>query len=57
MGGSSATDDRPIGFAAESEDVAHFAVSFVEDSAYRSNGAIVEHEQYPVIGRTRTRVP
>jgi NAD(P)-dependent dehydrogenase (short-subunit alcohol dehydrogenase family) len=32
-------------------DVAHFALAFVEDSAHRVSGAVVDLEQYPMIGR------
>jgi NAD(P)-dependent dehydrogenase (short-subunit alcohol dehydrogenase family) len=41
----------PSGSLLDPDDVAHFALSFVESSAHRVNGAVVELEQYPMIGR------
>lgn len=41
----------PSGNLLEPADIAHFALAFVEESAHRVSGAVVELEQYPMIGR------
>ncbi len=33
------------------EDIAHYALAFAEDGAHRVSGAVVDLEQYPLIGR------
>lgn len=41
----------PSGSLLAPEDIAHFALAFVEDGAHRVSGAVVDLEQYPIIGR------
>lgn len=41
----------PSGRILNPEEIAHFALAFVSDSAGPVSGAVVEVEQYPVIGR------
>jgi NAD(P)-dependent dehydrogenase (short-subunit alcohol dehydrogenase family) len=41
----------PSGTLLRPDEVAHFALAFVEQSARRVSGAVVDLEQYPLIGR------
>lgn len=41
----------PSGSLLAPDDVAHFALAFVEEEAHRISGAVVDLEQYPMVGR------
>jgi NAD(P)-dependent dehydrogenase (short-subunit alcohol dehydrogenase family) len=41
----------PSGALLDPEDVAHYVLAFVERSAHRVSGSVVDLEQYPMIGR------
>ena len=41
----------PTGTLLSPDDIAHYALAFVEDAGWRVSGAVVELEQYPVVGR------
>jgi NAD(P)-dependent dehydrogenase (short-subunit alcohol dehydrogenase family) len=45
------TEVAPTGRLLDPDEVAHFALAFVEPSAHPVSGAIVDIEQYPLIGR------
>jgi len=45
------TEVAPTGHLLHPDEVASFALAFVEPCAHRVNGAVVDLEQYPLIGR------
>ncbi len=45
----------PSGSLLSPDDIAHFALAFVEDGAHRVSGAVVDLEQYPLIGRNPSK--
>jgi len=47
----------PSGALLAPEDIAHFALAFVEQSSHRVSGSVVDLEQYPIIGRNPPKVP
>jgi NAD(P)-dependent dehydrogenase (short-subunit alcohol dehydrogenase family) len=47
----------PSGSLLDPDDIAHFALAFVEESAHRISGAVVELEQYALVGRIPTKDP
>lgn len=47
----------PSGRLLSPEEIAHFALLFVSDEGALVNGAVVDLEQYPMIGRNPTKAP
>lgn len=45
----------PSGSLLAPDDIAHFALAFVEDGAHRVSGAVVDLDQYPIVGRNPTK--
>lgn len=47
----------PSGRLLSPEQIAHFALAFVSDQGGPVNGAVVDLEQYPMVGRNPTKAP